>query len=491
MASNETQSASSSADSTNQNISTQGEERKPTGTSAGHVINKKPPPPLPPKKRILGHNLVVTHSEAASTTTADVLQNEIISIPANNQAPSGSESEPLGLEPSTTASNEGGIELAGGGEIEHKNGTPDPVQQAPESHEPPPQNLQEQNPPEQSPPEQNSQEQNPQEQNPQDQNAAQAQGEQQRQLIATRVGRPYTEKGVKYIIDEAQWETVVPKSDFDSRFAILVQKGDDGKEQLTLASPYLQKVFRAVVKYFPEVVMDNKTISFSEPFAPLYFYGQAMVDYVSEDQDPGSQASCADILPLIYFYEKWVEPYHERVRATLSLGSVVFDHLWALFRPGELLYTLDEFDQPELYMITACTIRGGPGGSGANVADILPLIANMGSNSPTRFVVNAWSIEWDGSTRTFSRKSKSMVINSFVGTRNITSLDFYPLSHYKGGDESEIAALCNSIEDRGYSWKEMVSETSSCRYHEGPAREVMTGMFKATVQKDKTNVRTP
>jgi len=237
--------------------------------------------------------------------------------------------------------------------------------------------------------------------------------------------------------------------------------------------------------------MDNKTISFSEPFAPLYFYGQAMVDYVQGDQDPESQSSRADIHPLIYFYEKWVEPYHERVRATLSLGSVVFDHLWALFQPGELLYTLDEFDQPELYMIAACTIRGGPGGSGVNVADMLPLIVNMGSSSQPRFVVSAWSIEWDGSTRTFSRKTKSMVINSFVGTRNITSLDFYPLSHYKGGDESGIAAICNSLEDRGYSWKEMVSETSSCRYHEGPAREVMTGMFKATVQKDKTNVRTP
>jgi len=110
MASNETQSTPSSADSTNQNISTQGEERKPTETSAGHVINKKPPPPLPPKKRILGHN-PVTHSEIASTTTADVLRNEIISIPANNQAPSGSESEPLGLEPST-ASNGGSIEHA-------------------------------------------------------------------------------------------------------------------------------------------------------------------------------------------------------------------------------------------------------------------------------------------------------------------------------------------------------------------------------------------
>jgi len=483
MASNETHSKSSGVGSNNPNTSTQGEERKATGTSAGHFISKKPPPPLPPKKRTVGYNSV-KHSETASTTIADVLQNQIIPIPASHQAPSGSGSESLGLEPSTTASSGGSREHAGGDEAEHKNGTPDPIHQAPESHETPPQNPPEQ---EQSPPEPS-----PQEQNTQDQNAAEAQGEQKPQLIATRVGRPYTEKGVQYIIDEAQWETVVPKSDFDSRFAILIQKGADGKEKLTLASPYLQKVFRAVVKYFPEVVMDNKTICFSEPFAPLYFYGQAMVDYVGKDEDPESQSSRADILPLIYFYEKWVEPYHERVRATQSLGSVIFDHLWALFRPGELLYTLDEFDQPELYMIAACTIRGGPGGGGDSVADILPLLTGLGGNStPTRFIVNAWSIEWDGSTKTFSRKTKSMVIKSFVGTRNITSLDFYPLSHYKGGDESEIAAICNSLEDRGYLWKEMVSETSSCRYHEGPAREVMAGMFKATFQKDKTNVRMP
>lgn len=68
------------------------------------------------------------------------------------------------------------------------------------------------------------------------------------ELLRTRIGRP--DKNSKGdIIDQADWQTMVPKKDPESKFVIAVDKGDDDREQVTLYSPYIQKVFRAVIRY--------------------------------------------------------------------------------------------------------------------------------------------------------------------------------------------------------------------------------------------------
>ena len=67
-------------------------------------------------------------------------------------------------------------------------------------------------------------------------------------LPRTRIGRP--NKDNKYdIIDQADWQTMVPKDDPESKFVIAVSDGRDGRERVTLYSPYIQKVFRAVIRY--------------------------------------------------------------------------------------------------------------------------------------------------------------------------------------------------------------------------------------------------
>lgn len=303
------------------------------------------------------------------------------------------------------------------------------------------------------------------------------------QLIATRIGRPITENGKRLIIDEAEWEPLVPQTTLDAQFAILIQR-DGEKDRLTLLSPYLQKVFRAVVRYFPEVIIDNKTISFAEPYAPLYFYMEEMYQYVQDDKDPSAEPE--DLNVLLYFYNKWVAPLHARVRDTLTQGSAIFEHLWALYKPGECLYQLDEFEQPRLYVTAATIFRTGFKAGGNDLGNIFPLLPNMNAVAG-RFAVDAWCTEWDTATQAFTRKLTTMVIQSFSGTRSITSLDFYPLKHYKNGDRGEIDNLLSTLEDRGYTWKGLVSEPSSCLYHDGPARELRAGLFR-TMMKDKINV---
>ena len=67
-------------------------------------------------------------------------------------------------------------------------------------------------------------------------------------LPRTRIGRPNKDDKTD-IIDQADWQTMVPKKDPASTFVIAITDGDDGREQVTLYSPYIQKVFRAVIRY--------------------------------------------------------------------------------------------------------------------------------------------------------------------------------------------------------------------------------------------------
>lgn len=68
------------------------------------------------------------------------------------------------------------------------------------------------------------------------------------ELPRTRIGRP-NKDNKSDIIDQADWQTTVPRNDIVKKYVIVVKDGRDGRAQVTLYSPYIQKVFRAVIRY--------------------------------------------------------------------------------------------------------------------------------------------------------------------------------------------------------------------------------------------------
>jgi hypothetical protein len=329
------------------------------------------------------------------------------------------------------------------------------------------------------------------------------------------------------VFEEAEWKPYTPPASVD-KFAIVIYE-DGKKDRITLLSPYLQKVFRSVVKYFPEVVIDNKTLSFTEPYAPLYFYLDDMLRYVQNDRDPEANPEDMDVLML--FYNKWVAAYHSKVRETLAQGSIIFDYLWALYKPGDFIYELDEFEQPRLYVTAASVFRKGKNDLDAEMSDLFPLLPSI-NTAAGRFVVDTWYTDWDTrksaiphqamtsiskacnvittcqgfhicrelfscryclmsnsfiATQKFTRKIKTMVIRSFSGTRNITSLEIYPFQYYKDGAADAATSLFSRLQARGHRWKGLITDPSSCLYHDGPAQELKRGFFRTTKQ-EKSHV---
>ncbi|KIM98563.1 hypothetical protein OIDMADRAFT_31347 [Oidiodendron maius Zn] len=277
----------------------------------------------------------------------------------------------------------------------------------------------------------------------------------------TRIGIQF---GGTYIYDYAKYKKPLLRNEqLARRFDIVVkqEKGGDKPQRLELVSPYLKRVFRSVVEYFPGATSPNGKVSFVAPFAPLYFYFEEMIKYVHEDREASEEAE--EMEPLNNFYSQRVAPFHNKVREALSDDSVVFDHLWALFRPGDLLYAVDGFGEPRLYVVAATRYpegllslrrRGKTRESEEEETDVENIFPGFQTHRPT-FTVDAWYVEWNSATRTFIRKMTTMTMKCFAGDRN-------------GGCEDEIQRLRSSLEERGHTWKSLVSEGPSCRYYEGP-----------------------
>lgn len=188
-----------------------------------------------------------------------------------------------------------------------------------------------------------------------------------------------------------------------------------------------------------------------------------------------------------FFYDVEVKPFHDRVRASLGEANVRFDNLWAVFKPGELLYTLDDFDEPHLFVIGASTFRGRKYGAD----DFENLFSRGGAASAgasERFVLDAWTVTWKGSSRVFSREVKTFAINFFAGTRPVSSCKIYPFEYYKNGDTEAQKALLEELEQRGLIWAQMISHEPASKHHNGPARELNHTFGRTKVEEERINV---
>lgn len=305
------------------------------------------------------------------------------------------------------------------------------------------------------------------------------------ELPRTRIGRP-NKDDKSDIIDQADWQTMVPEKDFITKYVAVIKDGGDGREQVTLYSPYIQKVFRAVIRYFPEVYVERRSISFSYPYAPFYYYIDKMQEYVEADKDEDAKREDWHDFRK-HFYDTDVGPLHDQVRASLDEENVRFDNLWAVFKPGDMLYTLDDFDEAHLFVIGASTFRGRKYGAD----DFENMIWRGGSasaGSSERFVIDAWTVTWKGSSKVFSRTVKTFTINFFAGTRAVSSFKIYPIQYHQSGDAEAREQLLDGLEQRGRLWAQLVSREPVSKHHDGPAREVNHTFGRLKIEEERINV---
>ena len=301
------------------------------------------------------------------------------------------------------------------------------------------------------------------------------------------------------IYNEQDWRKQITKDvaeDPFSRYAVIAFGMNSELTAVGLRSTYLKDLYHAVADYIPGITVESDMIIFGQPFQPLYFYLDAMRDRAS--RMASSDEDQEDLEDLVKFYEKWIQPSHERIRSKIRNRSIDFNQLWALFKPGELICSKDEWDEPQIFYACASAYREGGREYGDNQDDedetkvrkMTQYITTLNLNQPKRFCFDCWNVRWDPSTKKFTRSLSTFKIVNFRGTRRIASLPYLPLDMYIENNLAKPgeADLKESIKERGHMWKELVSGSPVPRNYKGPAIELEPGLMVNSVRGDRINV---
>lgn len=288
----------------------------------------------------------------------------------------------------------------------------------------------------------------------------------------TGVGHVIAERGVMRIIDDAHWKPQV-RPDANRSFALLISM-IGSKRQLFVKSPFLVLLLEDVIERTGIMGMTkgSEGISILEPYVPLYWSYSHIIHSGSEADHP-SQQDIKDLQSLRYWYERWVLPSHNQIRETIHSGVIAFSDLWALFRPGETVYTEDEFEQPELSIVIGTRYEAP---STPTTGHTRP--HPVGQPKPSSFNMESWYQAWDPLRHAFVKGLTVTSIMPFDGSLRITDLEVYPVRFFGEGDESQIENLDRKLEHRGRRWKELFGPSVQHLYHEGPATIEKSGLFK-------------
>jgi hypothetical protein len=273
----------------------------------------------------------------------------------------------------------------------------------------------------------------------------------------SRIGR--LDKDLNWVSENNWQATKSNKSSKGDGFSGFVIKIDDNEvpERMIILSPYIQKVFMEVVKFFPGVDFTRDSIEMIFPYPPLYHYFTDMKNFVHNDKSEDRNVD--DFHVLEWYHDNHLIDQYNEAQSFLGLSNVSFEYLWAIFRPGDLVVTRDGLGLLQLHVLTIAEMRK----RGKSDIDIYQ---HPGDFPQQELVVKAWSIVWFPSQRTFGRSLWSFVIPPFSGSRGVTSLEVYPL---RLEDVPSQKRIREELIKRGNIWKKLVSERPSCWQYKGAA----------------------
>ncbi|KAI9675245.1 MAG: hypothetical protein M1822_008982 [Bathelium mastoideum] len=221
------------------------------------------------------------------------------------------------------------------------------------------------------------------------------------------------------------------------------------KEELTLLSPGLLNLFRQAVSIYPGIRTDSTKIVIKQPYEPLFFYMKDICDLAKRQPEVAGD----DIDCLVDAYQKYIQRDHQVIRELILKNVIDYTSLWAIFKPGDCIYSLDESGLPCLRVLIAIEYRGEED--------------HNREGGYKRFCAETWSIGWDAVSEKFQRYLETKSIRKFTGICDIEALAFYPLKHFGGGSTDVISAFLQTRQQNGYKWKKLVSEPPSCYSYNG------------------------
>ena len=126
--------------------------------------------------------------------------------------------------------------------------------------------------------------------------------------------------------------------------AILLRerKGHRGEDAFVLhsvlvQSPLIRQVLSRILAHYPGLHVDSKTVLFEAPFQPLFHHWD---DIQQAAKDETRTETRNHLKVLIKALEPNFNSIQESVDDCRNFGKIEYERLWAILKPGSLLYTM-------------------------------------------------------------------------------------------------------------------------------------------------------
>jgi hypothetical protein len=200
-------------------------------------------------------------------------------------------------------------------------------------------------------------------------------------------------------------------------------KGEFGMHihSISVQSPLLKSVLKQVFHGYPELSFSNfelEQVEFVQPFWPFVHRWDELEK--AAHQKAGTET--AKHVQLLYtIVRKELERDMSRFQDLTDHGLIDFDHLWALFRPGELIVDVSQHGfglWAHKFTVGHYEEYGG---------------------SPPVFVLKSQFVDWNGKYFGIARCEE--IISHFKGTRPITDLALYPMKFHPSPDRLQTTLV--------------------------------------------------
>ncbi|KAL7901918.1 P-loop containing nucleoside triphosphate hydrolase protein [Trichoderma sp. SZMC 28014] len=185
---------------------------------------------------------------------------------------------------------------------------------------------------------------------------------------------------------------------------------------MVIYSEHLINALRAVVRYYPTISLNGKSVSINAPYRMLYHHRCELLEY-RDNQPEAHSAEYAEttvkhIDTLLKFLDESLqdEITKEEELHKLETPMASFQYFWLLLKPGNVIYT-KKYD-----IWTPLVISSVSGG-------------NPHLNSPDSYKINCWLLESNGTK--VGRFMESYVVNPWPGEQAVSTLSVVPAAFWK------------------------------------------------------------
>lgn len=211
-----------------------------------------------------------------------------------------------------------------------------------------------------------------------------------------------------------------------------------------------------------DISVTGNVLCISPPYTP-FLKRYALVQAALESSDGQKAWESLDL-----FLRENAPSYIWRKPEVLERGArISFDQLWTLFSPDDKVVLVDNLNHKQMLQFVSLGQRGTQHKNSSDLEIVL------------------WGVWWNPAEARFERKGWELTLESFTGTKAITSLPVYPARYL---DEREEPKLIAELVERGKRWRSLVWKKTSSYNCKGIA--FVDGRKQNSSEKlQRTNVR--